>query len=87
MPNDPGIIATIISVCVAVGTFFIGRQTAAKSTGQEWGEFRSDLKHIIQCVEKLEENQGRSRAEILTYVDTRFREHMKNFHAKKENNT
>lgn len=90
IPLDPNIIIAILSAAIAAASFFIGRQTAAKSRGQEWGELRSDITYIKCSIGKLEENSEKleasheqSRAELRAYVDTRFREHMKDFHTKK----
>ena len=45
----------IIALCgcaVAVGTFFIGRTSAAKNSGQADGEMRADIKYIKTSVDK-----------------------------------
>lgn len=46
---------TIIALCgfaVAVATFFLGRTTAAKHSGQADGEMRADIKYIKTSVDK-----------------------------------
>lgn len=48
-------IATLIGVCgfgLSVATFFVGRTTAAKSSGAADGEMKADIKHIKDSVEK-----------------------------------
>lgn len=48
-------VATLISVCgvvLSAFTFFIGRTTAAKSSGAADGEMKADIKHIKVSVEK-----------------------------------
>lgn len=45
----------IIALCgcaVAVATFFIGRTSAAKNSGQADGEMRADIKYIKTSVDK-----------------------------------
>jgi len=47
----------LIGVCgfaVSAATFFIGRMTAAKSSGAADGEMKADIKHIKASVEKQE---------------------------------
>lgn len=47
----------LIAVCglaVSAATFFIGRMTAAKSSGAADGEMKADIKHIKASVEKQE---------------------------------
>ena len=46
---------TIIALCgcaLAVATFFIGRTSAAKHSGQADGEMRADIKYIKTSVDK-----------------------------------
>lgn len=40
------VIMALISCVVGFSTFIIGRQTAAKNSGQEWGELKADIKYI-----------------------------------------
>jgi peptidoglycan hydrolase CwlO-like protein len=47
----------LIAVCglaVSAATFFIGRTTAARSSGAADGEMKADIKHIKASVEKQE---------------------------------
>jgi len=47
----------LIAVCglaISAATFFIGRMTAAKSSGAADGEMKADIKHIKASVEKQE---------------------------------
>ena len=48
-------ISVLITVCgfaLSVGTFFIGRLTAAKTSGQKDGEMQSNVRHIKDTVDK-----------------------------------
>lgn len=50
-------ISVLIAVCgvvISAATFFIGRMTAAKSSGSADGEMKADIKHIKASVEKQE---------------------------------
>lgn len=52
-------IAALISVCgllLSAAGFFIGRLTAAKSSGQADGELRADIKHIKSAQEELKDD-------------------------------
>ena len=49
--------SVLIAVCglaISAATFFIGRMTAAKSSGAADGEMKADIKHIKISVEKQE---------------------------------
>ncbi len=49
--------SVLIAVCglaISAATFFIGRMTAAKSSGAADGEMKADIKHIKASVEKQE---------------------------------
>ena len=64
----------LIAVCglaVSAATFFIGRTTAARSSGAADGEMKADIKHIKASVEKQEkkldgvvENYNNAKLEI-----------------------
>lgn len=54
MQIDVGILISLLSVALAVGTFFLGRTSAAKSSGKEDGEMKADVKYIKSSVEKQE---------------------------------
>lgn len=43
-----------IGLAISVATFFIGRTTAAKNSGAEDGEMKSDIKYIKTSIEKQE---------------------------------
>lgn len=52
---DISILVAIVGACVSAATFFIGRQTAARSDGRETGALVTDLKYIKESVERIEE--------------------------------
>ncbi len=43
---DISVVVAVLGAALAVATFFAGRQTAAKSSGQEWGRLLGDVEHI-----------------------------------------
>ena len=45
----------LLGAGVAAATFFIGRQSAAKATGTEWGLLKSDIAHIKEDVSEVKE--------------------------------
>jgi peptidoglycan hydrolase CwlO-like protein len=46
------ILIAVLGLALSVGTFFIGRVTAAKKDGVEDGEMKSDVRHIKNDVDK-----------------------------------
>ena len=57
---DTNLLIALIGCALAVGTFFIGRQTSANNTGREWGELKSDLKHIKDDVKEIKDTVSTS---------------------------
>lgn len=51
-------VVTLISVALAIATFFIGRQTASHSAGKESGSLMTDLKYIKESVDRIENRLG-----------------------------
>ena len=43
-----------LGLIISVATFFIGRTTAAKASGTEDGEMKSDIKYIKSSIDKQE---------------------------------
>ena len=56
---DISILIAVVGFALSVGTFFIGRTTAAKASGVADGEMRADVKHIKDSVEKQERKLDR----------------------------
>lgn len=52
MNIDMSILIAVLGFAMSVGTFFIGRLTAAKKDGVEDGEMKSDVRHIKNAVDK-----------------------------------
>ncbi len=46
------VLIAVIGCGLSVGTFFIGRVTAAKNNGEADGELKADVKHIKESVDK-----------------------------------
>lgn len=53
------VLVGVFGLALSVGTFFIGRTTAAKASGVADGEMRSDVKHIKDSVEKQDKKLDR----------------------------
>lgn len=49
----------VIGVALSVGTFFIGRTTAAKASGVADGEMKANVGHIKTIVEKQDKKLDR----------------------------
>lgn len=52
MSIDATILIGVLGFAISVGTFFVGRMTAAKKDGVEDGEMKSDVRHIKNAVDK-----------------------------------
>jgi hypothetical protein len=52
MTIDLTILIAVVGCALSVVTFFIGRVTAAKSSGIADGEMKSDVRHIKNAVDK-----------------------------------
>lgn len=52
MTIDVTILIAVCGFALSVGTFFIGRMTAAKTSGQEDGEMRANVRYIRESVDK-----------------------------------
>jgi len=49
---DLTVLIAAIGLVLSVGTFFVGRMSAAKTDGMSDGELKSDIKHIKMTVDK-----------------------------------
>ena len=54
MSIDLTILIAVIGCALSVGTFFIGRVTAAKSSGQQTGQVLTELGYIKKGIDGLE---------------------------------
>ena len=52
MNIDVSILIAVCGFALSVGTFFVGRMTAAKTDGIADGEMKSDVRHIKNAVDK-----------------------------------
>lgn len=55
MQIDTGVLFPLLSLVLAVGTFFVGRTTSANAKGAADGEMKADIKHIRSNQEELKE--------------------------------
>lgn len=89
------VVVTIALSLVSVIVAYIGMQRAwknnlessAKSSGREFGQLLTDVKHIMsgmdkveRSVDRMEHERDKEMTELRSYVDTKFREHIKDFH-------
>lgn len=47
-------VVTLVSIGLAIATFFIGRQSASHSAGKESGSLATDLHYIKESVDRIE---------------------------------
>lgn len=52
MTIDISVLIGVLGLAATLGSFFIGRTTAAKTSGQQDGEMKSDVRHIKAAVDK-----------------------------------
>lgn len=52
MTIELSVLIAVLGFALSVGTFFVGRLTAARSDGITDGELKSDIKHIKATVDK-----------------------------------
>jgi 5-bromo-4-chloroindolyl phosphate hydrolysis protein len=53
MSVELGILISIVGVALSVGTFFVGRTTAAKNSGKEYGVMLTDIGYIKSGVDDM----------------------------------
>ena len=53
------VVVAVIGVVLSVATFWIGRQTVAKSEGKEAGGLAKDIEYIKSSIDKLEKGAER----------------------------
>lgn len=56
MTIDLTVLIAVIGCALSVGTFFIGRVTAAKSSGQQTGQVLTELGYIKKGIDGLEKD-------------------------------
>ncbi len=59
MTIDITIMISVIGVLLSVGTFFVGRMTAAKSDGISDGEMKANVRYIRESVDKHDKKLDR----------------------------
>ena len=72
-------VLALLGAAVAVSTFFIGRLSAARTTGAEWGRLKADIGHIMRDVADLKSDLLRSTTrqdKELCRLDERLDEHL-----------
>jgi hypothetical protein len=52
MTIELSVLIAVLGFALSVGTFFVGRLTAAKTDGIADGEIKSDVRHIKNAVDK-----------------------------------
>ena len=53
MSVELGILISIVGIALSVGTFFVGRTTAAKNSGKEYGVMLTDIGYIKSGVDDM----------------------------------
>lgn len=55
MTVDITVLIAVLGFALSVGTFFVGRMTAAKKNGREDGELQANVRHIKDTVDKQDQ--------------------------------
>lgn len=70
MTIELSVLIAVIGCALSVGTFFIGRVTAAKSSGQQTGQVLTELGYIKKGIDGLEQKMERMEQQY-TKLDVR----------------
>lgn len=57
---DASILIAVVGLAVSVGTFFLGRTSAAKTSGQEYGVMLTELGYIKSSVDDMKRKMEQS---------------------------
>lgn len=60
MTADITILIAVLGFALSVGTFFVGRVTAAKNTGQEYGVMLTDIGYIKSGIDDMKKKMEQS---------------------------
>ena len=60
MTIDISVLIGVLGFAMSVGTFFIGRITAAKNTGQEYGVMLTDIGYIKSGIDDMKKKMEQS---------------------------
>lgn len=60
MTIDITVLIAVLGFALSVGTFFIGRITAAKNTGQEYGVMLTDIGYIKSGIDDMKKKMEQS---------------------------
>ena len=70
MSVDITVLIAVIGCALSVGTFFVGRMTAAKSSGQQTGQVLTELGYIKKGIDGLEQKMEKMEQQY-TKLDVR----------------
>ena len=70
MTIELSVLIAVIGCALSVGTFFIGRVTAAKSSGQQTGQVLTELGYIKKGIDGLEQKMEKMEQQY-TKLDVR----------------
>lgn len=89
MSVEIGLLLAVIAGIIGIATFFIGRQTAAKNSGEEWGSFKAELKtdigYIKRDVSEIKSSVGENNQELrasIRRLHERMDTHERDYHNK-----
>ncbi len=60
MNIDVSILIAVCGFALSVGTFFVGRMTAAKTSGQEYGVMLTDIGYIKSGIDDMKKKMEQS---------------------------
>lgn len=82
MNIDVSVLISIIGVLLSVATFFLGRMTAAKTSGQEYGVMLTEIGYIKSGVDDMKKKMEQSDKRYIDLAErvTALEESMRIYH-------
>lgn len=82
MSVDISILIAVCGCALSVGTFFVGRMTAAKTSGQEYGVMLTEIGYIKSGVDDMKKKMEQSDKRYIDLAErvTAIEEAMKIYH-------
>ena len=87
MSIEIGLLFGAVTLIMGIATYFAGRHGSAKKEGSEWGELKSDIKHIKKNIDEMKQSHSANASDlkgsisrVYDRMDERFREHLQQYH-------
>lgn len=83
---DITILIAVLGLALSIGTFFVGRMTAAKNSGQEYGVMLTEIGYIKSGVDDMKKKMEQSDRRYLELAErvTKIEEVVRIYHKESE---